>query len=256
MHFLQGPPAAKWERETADGAGAAKTWGLRDGVLGQLVSNPTPAMCAIHARLALLYPEVDIAHMPAEHMHAPAAGMRACAGACQSANAAAPDPSVPGDVPRENACASAEQPAVEEAAAGLSHAQGSSADEPASKATGSSHAEGNCTAWQVGVEEQGAGNIANGGGGECQEQEPAVFCAPFVGNAAVAGDQYTWHVDADPTSFPDSRCNSFSGQYLNDMLRISNLLYQSHGATLRHHWKIWGTSKLLETCIVSREMAR
>ena len=236
MHSLQGPPAAKWERETADGAGAAKTWGLRDGVLGQLVSNPTPAMCAIHARLALLYPEADIAHMPAEHMHAPAAGMRACAGACQSANAAAPDPPVPGDVPRESACASAEQPAVEETAAGLSHAQGSSADEPASKATGSSHAEGNCTAWQVAVEEQGAGNIANSGGGECQEQEPSVFCAPFVGNAAVAGDQYTWHVDADPTSFPDSRCASFSGQYLNDMLRICNLFYQSHGATLRHHW--------------------
>ena len=39
---LQGPPPGKWERETADGAGTARTWGLRDGVLHSLIERPPP----------------------------------------------------------------------------------------------------------------------------------------------------------------------------------------------------------------------
>jgi len=33
---------------------------------------------------------------------------------------------------------------------------------------------------------------------------PAVDCAQWVANAAVAGDSFSWHLDADPASFPDS----------------------------------------------------
>jgi hypothetical protein len=43
---------------------------------------------------------------------------------------------------------------------------------------------------------------AAGAGGRSDE---GVFCAHFVGNAAVHGDEYTWHVDADPASLPGCR---------------------------------------------------
>ena len=34
--LMQGPPAAKWERETADTHAASRTWGLRNHMLRQL----------------------------------------------------------------------------------------------------------------------------------------------------------------------------------------------------------------------------
>ena len=45
---MQGPPPGKWERETADGAGRAKTWGLRDDVIASLAKQPSPAMLEVH----------------------------------------------------------------------------------------------------------------------------------------------------------------------------------------------------------------
>ena len=66
--WVQGPPDAKWERETADTKTASLTWGLRDHVLRQLVEEPSQAMLEINSRLAQMYPEFDIALMPAEHM--------------------------------------------------------------------------------------------------------------------------------------------------------------------------------------------
>lgn len=34
------------------------------------------------------------------------------------------------------------------------------------------------------------------------QQQAAVDCSCFLANAAVAGDAFTWHVDADPEEFP------------------------------------------------------
>lgn len=209
----QGPPEDKWERETADGAGAAKTWGLRDSMLTQLASEPTAAMRAIHTRLTRLYPEYDIAHMPAELMQA-----------------ASPAPDHP-----HNTSALAD-PEIQrsmcsgqDAAAGCGGAQeraslnaaGAPAEsgEPTER-TGSSRAvdgrelrsasEQHGEANGAEVPSGGLGGMVGGGEHECgsggQERGQAAFCAQFVGNAPVAGDQYTWHVDADPASFPESRC--------------------------------------------------
>ncbi|KAK9804411.1 hypothetical protein WJX72_011538 [[Myrmecia] bisecta] len=63
----RGPPADKWERATADGAGLPRSWGLKDSVLRQLAAGqPDAAMREVHSRLAKLYPDVDIAHMPSD----------------------------------------------------------------------------------------------------------------------------------------------------------------------------------------------
>lgn len=56
------PPGSKWERLTSDSAGAAPTWGLKDGVLRQLREEPLPAKLEVQARLAKLYPEVRACH--------------------------------------------------------------------------------------------------------------------------------------------------------------------------------------------------
>ena len=46
-----GPTDSKWERNTADGAHASRTWGLREEALAELTSNPTPAILEIQTRL-------------------------------------------------------------------------------------------------------------------------------------------------------------------------------------------------------------
>ncbi|GBG00480.1 hypothetical protein Rsub_13237 [Raphidocelis subcapitata] len=62
----QPPPADKWERACVDRAGDAATWGLRDAALRELREAPVAAAVALQARLAALYPEFVVAHMPAE----------------------------------------------------------------------------------------------------------------------------------------------------------------------------------------------
>lgn len=57
-----------------------------------------------------------------------------------------------------------------------------------------------------------------------------VDCDRFVGNAAVHGDEYSWHVDADPSAFADaSPWVSQFGTYCNGEpgkpLLVSLLLY-------------------------------
>lgn len=65
---MQGPPESKWERATADGTGLARTWGLTHETLQALSQTLSPAMLEIHSRLALLYPDYSIAHMPADSL--------------------------------------------------------------------------------------------------------------------------------------------------------------------------------------------
>ena len=64
-------PANKWERKTADMAGAAPTWGLRPHVLQQLASGQPPALVEVQSRLQLLFPEYKIAHLPSAAIQQP-----------------------------------------------------------------------------------------------------------------------------------------------------------------------------------------
>ena len=57
-------PEDRWERRTADMAGAAPTWGLKAHVLEALAAGTCPAAIEVQSRLAKLFPECRIAHLP------------------------------------------------------------------------------------------------------------------------------------------------------------------------------------------------
>ena len=139
----------------------------------------------VHARLAALYPEHDIAHMPADAIQGfPCARdtSRALAvDAVGNAHGAGP----------ANACAAEPGEAARVAAP-----------------TKPGHTDSEAVAAEV-VDAAGAAKppklegITHPDGGAAAPR-PLVRCAAFVGNAAVAGDAYAYHVDADPAAFPDS----------------------------------------------------
>ena len=69
----------------------------------------------------------------------------------------------------------------------------------------------------------GESGVGNGGGA------PSYACTDFVANAPVSGESFSWHVDADPSSFPPGRWLSRYGDYDNGApgkpLFVSMLLY-------------------------------
>ncbi|GLC46484.1 hypothetical protein PLESTM_001880600 [Pleodorina starrii] len=68
-HNHQGPPPEdKWEMVCVDREGARPTWGLQPHVLSLLRDQPPPPVVALQTRLAALYPEYDICHMPADQI--------------------------------------------------------------------------------------------------------------------------------------------------------------------------------------------
>lgn len=58
------PPSSLWERSTVDAAGLPPSWGLRPSELQKLGTSPPSAVIEVQSRLAKLYPEYTIAHMP------------------------------------------------------------------------------------------------------------------------------------------------------------------------------------------------
>lgn len=64
-------PEGTWERKTADMEGAQPTWGLKPHILSQLTSTSRPlpsCIVEIQSRLAALYPEYTIYHLPSEYI--------------------------------------------------------------------------------------------------------------------------------------------------------------------------------------------
>lgn len=189
----EGPPTDKWERETADGAGLPKTWGLKDSVLQQLAMGNMPAMREVHTRLAKLYPNFTIAHMPSDMIQH------------SSSKAAAHDDDDDG-APGSPCLSGAENIPSDNA---LSHdnmtdpqTDGAQQSPQCQMETGQDHA-------QPQSESTPEHDPA------AEHQTPPVDCNQFVGNAAVYGDCYTWHVDADPSAFPPSPWVNTFGYYCN-----------------------------------------
>ena len=184
---MQGPPA-KWERETADTQRASRTWGLKDDVLRQLVEAPSPAMQEINSRLARMYPDHDIALMPAEHM--------------QHTGLDGPGDSMllqPG--PTSHVAPPAEDNADAATASGSIWSEaGSGSQSNASKSSGAAPAAASgAAAGRQKRAEQVQRDAAD------PPDSQAAYCAAFVGNAPVHGDTYRYHVDADPSGLPPSR---------------------------------------------------
>ncbi|KAK9827675.1 hypothetical protein WJX81_006980 [Elliptochloris bilobata] len=67
----RGPPVTKWERTCVDREGDAATWGLRPEVQTALREAPPPEVLTLQARLAALYPEFTICHMPCSAVEPP-----------------------------------------------------------------------------------------------------------------------------------------------------------------------------------------
>eukprot|EP00884_Botryococcus_braunii_P000585 jgi/Botrbrau1/10527/Bobra.7_1s0008.1 len=207
----QGPPPDKWERETADTAGADKTWGLRNEVLRRLLANPTRAMKEIQSRLALLYPDYDIMYLPSDTIQGPGAGAE-----------------------------------FSEVSSGRSSPMRNPnlVDSEGSRSV-STRLKGSGLPGIAGLEGKGISNLYLGGDGAAQQQgdeslargehalqdsqAPIFDCSPLLANAPVAGDTYSWHVDADPSSFPAGAYVAKYGDYVNGEpgcpLLVSLLLY-------------------------------
>lgn len=184
----EGPPTDKWERETADGAGLPKTWGLKDSVLQQLAMGDMPAMQEVHTRLTKLYPDFTITHMPSDmiqHHSTEADGNDACGSPCHSGANPSFDIALGHNDMAHPQTDNMQRSSQQELQTGKSHKQ----LQP----------------------ESGSGSELD----ETQHQNASVDCNQFVGNAAVYGDCYTWHIDADPSAFPESPWVDTFGYYCN-----------------------------------------
>ena len=185
----EGPPTDKWERETADGAGLPKTWGLKDSVLCQLATSQLPAMQEVHTRLAKLYPNYKIAHMPSDMIQHSHEGV------------SADDPS---------------SLRTETAATQVSDSRQSHADATHLQPDAAQHDSQHQTNACMGHSPAAASDSIDQQDNVSSVQQTApVDCNQFVGNAAVYGDCYTWHVDADPSAFPASPWVDTFGYYCN-----------------------------------------
>lgn len=184
--IVQGPPAT-WERETADTHTASRTWGLKDNVLRQLIEDPSPAMLEVNSRLAQMYPDFEIAHMPAEHMqHTGLDGL--------GNSVSQPGSTIHGALPAED------NADVVTASGCIWSGAGSGSQVNASASCGAAPTAGlDAAAGPQQFSEQAQHDASGSPGSQ------AAYCAAFVGNAPVHGDTYCYHVDADPSGLPPSR---------------------------------------------------
>ncbi|MEW5307344.1 MAG: hypothetical protein WDW36_009748 [Sanguina aurantia] len=200
----QGPPSEQWERATADAALMPRTWGLKDDALRRFATASLPAKLEIQSRLCKLYPQFKVIHMPS--------------GSIQSASSAA-DPST------ASGPNVAEHPATGDCGGAVSNRAAAPAAEPhAAEPHAADHARPGSDPCPL------AGASAREG---CDADDPdqlaTVDCNAFVANAAVHGDAYSWHVDADPSVMPHSPWTQCYGHYFNrepsKPLFVSLLLY-------------------------------
>lgn len=183
----EGPPTDKWERETADGAGLPKTWGLKDSVLQKLAKGDMPAMQEVHTRLAKLYPDFTIAHMPSDMIQH------------RTAAASDNDDVVPGSPGPSQVADTSLNNALRHGDLRLPQIDATLQSSQCQTESGSHQAQ----------------PPSRSGSDDESVAEPSVDCNQFVGNAAVYGDCYTWHVDADPSAFPASPWVDTFGHYCN-----------------------------------------
>ena len=184
-------PSDRWERRTADMAGAAPTWGLKQHVLESLASGNPPAIVEIQSRLAKLYPEYEIAHLPSS--------------AIQSQEE------------EENKLDEANEEEEEE---GLKLPPQKRVKRPIENNSKSELEKGG---------DRGAIAKSSSVPGSADPPSAHVDCSAFLANAAAEGDTFRFHVDADPTSFPPSPWTDQFGDYFNGEpgkpLLVTLLLY-------------------------------
>ncbi|GAX85444.1 hypothetical protein CEUSTIGMA_g12860.t1 [Chlamydomonas eustigma] len=194
------PPIEKWERETCDAANQPTTWGLKDSLLTAFATCSLRSKLELQSRLNKLYPDCIITHMPSHDMQP----WR--------------QPQSQQDCTTTNtrACPSSEFSSHGAVAKSTTRAQLSCNDDG------------------------GPSNVSSTTTQRCSDNMyPAkVDANPFVANAAVFGDQFQWHVDADPSDLAPSAWTEHHGHYFNrepgKPLLFSLLLYLD-ASWPRHH---------------------
>ncbi|PRW50819.1 hypothetical protein C2E21_5446 [Chlorella sorokiniana] len=211
-----------------------------DSLEGSMPDGSLPAMQEVHARLLKLYPECDIAHLPSEAIQLQQRQQQQQQQQQQQAQ----------QQQQQQQAQQAQQPEKQAAQHGgllppaaqqsqLEPEQQQHVGEPPAKR--SRVERGTASSPQPGDEE---GHANGSSGGAEPRAQAGVDCACFVANAAVAGDSFRFHVDADPTSFPDgSPWHAAYGDYFNGEpgrpLLVSLLLY------LNSEWeRDWGADTL------------
>jgi hypothetical protein len=175
------PPASKWERATADAAAKPATWGLRPEVLAAFAAQDMAAKLEVQSRLSKLCVRSfagggwGALHSFCRHRKLRASVSRllspccCCCCCCRYPDmliAHMPSGYIQAGLPGQH-----EQP-----------------HQP--QPPGSSPQQGGGSTHQLEQQQQHLWTAAS------------VDCSCFLANAAVAGDQFSWHVDADPQSFP------------------------------------------------------
>ena len=187
----EGPPTDKWERETADGAGLPKTWGLKDSILCQLATSQLPAMQEIHTRLAKLYSNYTIAHMPSDMI--------------QHSDEESPAK----QVEPNSSCTGTSATQDSDSKSGyadITHLQSDAVQHASQRPANAGMKKSPAAANDSMDQHDDVSSV---------QQTAPVDCNQFVGNAAVYGDCYSWHVDADPAAFPASPWVDTFGYYCN-----------------------------------------
>ena len=208
-------PANKWERKTADMAGAAPTWGLRPHVLQQLACGQPPALIEVQSRLQLLFPEYKIAHLPCAAIQQPQQDI---------------DDESEGEDEDEPHRARKKKKKIEneDDDAELPSSINDDEDEPHRARKKKKKLEKEDVELPSSINDDKAVNVD---------------CSAFLANAAAVGDVFRFHVDADPTCFPPSDWTAAFGDYFNGEpgkpLLVTLLIY------LNEQWeRDWGGETL------------
>jgi hypothetical protein len=192
-------PSEKWERKTADMAGAAPTWGLKAPMLETLLGSQTQreqekggggaadsssvpaAVLEIQSRLVKLYPEYRIAYLPSQAIQTQQQQQ-------QKVNCNESD----SEDGRES---DEEEEEEEEEEHDLEKKKQEKEHQSTSKRP------------KLDISIPKHNTISSSSG--------IVDCCPILANAAAHGDTFRYHVDADPTSFPPSTWTQSFGEYFN-----------------------------------------
>eukprot|EP00877_Chromochloris_zofingiensis_P003980 jgi/Chrzof1/13583/Cz08g03060.t1 len=238
------PPTSKWERSTCDAAFLPRTWGLQREHLQALAHSELWAKLEVQSRLCKLYPDMHLAHLPSDNIQTQPIKQQ------QQERSDHLACTCPATSCSTSAAAMQQQPNEHCQAAAPSHARNSHANgsmlhatATCNPATGSrtasnqvhqtpTYAQNEATATAADASTLFAPNDVADCDAEDEDEvgtSVAVDCNQFVANAAVHGDCFSWHVDADPWTFPHSEWTQTFSTYFNrepgKPLLVSLILY-------------------------------
>eukprot|EP00879_Flechtneria_rotunda_P012225 GHRR01012767.1.p1 GENE.GHRR01012767.1~~GHRR01012767.1.p1 ORF type:complete len:420 (+),score=129.30 GHRR01012767.1:107-1366(+) len=201
--YYADPPASKWSRSTSDADEKPETWGLHSSILQQFAAQDLPAKLEVQTRLCMLYPDMIIAHMPTKYIQMGLANARDSAEGEEVCVAHGYDAKSPSqqqpqgqqyrqheEQPHNQHWGHQQHPQQQQVPEQQEHQQHRQHQQQPQGSQSAEQAPQQATAQQHHQQHR-----------ETAMQQAAGDCSFVLANAAVYGDTFTWHVDADPMSF-------------------------------------------------------